>query len=154
MLTERERQKIEADMRMYPRPRAAVPEALKIVQDHRGWVPDEAIDEIADILGLSPATVDSTATFYNMILREPAGRHIIFICDNVSCWVTGYQAIRDHLCRRLGIDLGGTTPDNRFTLLPAACLGECDRAPAMMIDGEVYGNLTPDRVDEVLGGYD
>jgi NADH-quinone oxidoreductase subunit E len=154
MLTERERQKIEADMRMYPHPRAAVPEALKIVQDHRGWVPDEAIGEIAQILGLSPATVDSTATFYNMILREPAGRHIIFICDNVSCWVTGYQAIRDHLCRRLGIDLGGTTPDNRFTLLPAACLGECDHAPAMMIDGEVHGNLTPERVDEILRGYD
>jgi NADH-quinone oxidoreductase subunit E len=154
MLTERERQKIEADMRMYPHPRAAVPEALKIVQDHRGWVPDEAIDEIAQILGLSPATVDSTATFYNMILREPAGRHIVFICDNVSCWVTGYQAIRDHLCRRLGIELGGTTPDNRFTLLPAACLGECDHAPAMMIDGEVYGNLTPERVDEILASHD
>ena len=154
MLTDRERQRIEAETRLYPHPRAAVPEALKIVQDHRGWVPDEAVKEIADLLGLSPSTVDSTATFYNMILRRSAGRHIIFICDNVSCWVTGYEAIRDHLCRRLDIALGETTADGRFTLLPAACLGECDRAPAMMIDGEVYGNLTPDKVDEALAQYD
>jgi NADH-quinone oxidoreductase subunit E len=68
--------------------------------------------------------------------------------------VTGYEALRDHLCRRLSIALGETTEDGRFTLLPAACLGECDRAPAMMIDGEVYGNLTPERIDEVLARYD
>ena len=100
------------------------------------------------------AVVDSTATFYNMILREPTGRHVIFVCDNVSCWVTGYETIRDHLEKRLGIALGQTTPDRRFTLLPAACMGECDHAPAMMIDGDVHGNLTPKRIDEVLGQYD
>jgi NADH-quinone oxidoreductase subunit E len=154
VLTERERQLIEAELRLYPHPRAAVPEALKIVQDHRGWVPDEAVHEIADILGLSPAQVDSTATFYNLILRQPSGRHIIFVCDNVSCWVTGYQTIRDHLRATLGIELGETTPDRRFTLLPTACLGECDRAPAMMIDGDVFGNLTPARVDEILREHD
>ena len=97
MLTDRERQRIEAETRLYPHSRAAIPEALKIVQDHRGWVSDAAIEEIAEILGLSPSAVDSTATFYNLILREPAGRHIIFICDNVSCWATGYEAIHDHL---------------------------------------------------------
>jgi NADH-quinone oxidoreductase subunit E len=154
MLTDRERQRIEAEARSYPNPRAAVPEALKIVQDHRGWVPDKAVREIAELLGLSPATVDSTATFYNLILREPAGRHVIFICDNVSCWVTGYHAIRDHLCERLGIGLGETTEDKRFTLLPAACLGECDRAPAMMVDGDVFGNLNPEMLDAILAKYD
>lgn len=153
MLTDRERQRIDGETRLYPNPRAAIPEALKIVQDHRGWVSDEAIREIAEILGLSPTTVDSTATFYNLILREPAGRHIIFICDNVSCWATGYERLRDHLCERLGIQLGETTPDQRFTLLPAACLGECDHAPAMTIDGEVYGDLTHEKIDEILRKY-
>ena len=154
MLTDRERQRIEAEMRVYPNPRAAIPEALKIVQDHRGWIPDDAVREIAEVLGLSPATVESTATFYNLLLREPPGRHVIFICDNVSCWVTGYALIRDHLCACLGIRLGETSPDRRFTLLPAACIGECDRAPAMMIDGDVYGQLTPETVDRILERYD
>ena len=154
MLSDRERQRIEAEVRLYPHPRAAVPEALRIVQEQRGWVPDEAVREIAELLGLSPAAVDSTATFYDMILREPVGRHVILVCDNVSCWVTGYHTIRDDLCERLGIALGETTADERFTLLPAACLGECDRAPVMMIDGEVYGDLTPEMLDGILAKYE
>ncbi len=153
MLTDHERQSIEAETRLYPSPRAAVSQALKIVQDHRGWVSDETIREIASVLGLTPSEVDSTATFYNLILREQPGRHVIFVCDNVSCWVTGYQEIRDHLCKTLGIEPGQTTEDNRFTLLPTACLGECDRAPAMAIDGDIHVQLTPGKVDEILARY-
>ena len=154
MLTERERQRIEAELRTHPHARAALPHALQIVQEHRGWVPDEALAEIAGLLGLSPAMVESTATFYSMVFRRPVGRHVILVCDNVSCWVTGYRAIRDHLCERLGIALGETTPDRRFTLLPSACLGECERAPVMMVDDDVHDHLTPEKIDRVLERYD
>ncbi len=81
------------------------------------------------------------------------GRHVIFICDSVSCWIVGYHGIREHLTTRLGITLGETTPDGRFTLLPIACLGACDQAPAMMIDGDLHVLLTPEKVDVVLAKY-
>ena len=81
------------------------------------------------------------------------GRHVILVCDSVSCYVTGYEIVRDHLIRRLGIGLGETTADGRFTLLPVACLGLCEQAPAMMIGDDVHGNLTPERMDAILANY-
>jgi NADH-quinone oxidoreductase subunit E len=78
---------------------------------------------------------------------------VISICDSVSCYATGYDDILAHLRQKLGVALGGTTADGRFTLLPAACLGLCEMAPAMMIDGDVHGKLTPARVDEILARY-
>jgi NADH-quinone oxidoreductase subunit E len=154
MLSDRERERIEAEMRTYPYARAAVPEALRIVQEHRGWVPDEAVVDIADLLGLSPAAVESVATFYSLVFRRPVGRHVILVCDNISCLVTGYPEIRDHLCRRLGVALGETTSDRRFTLLPVACLGQCEKAPAMMIDDDIHGHLTPEGIDAILERYE
>ncbi|HEX8949573.1 MAG TPA: NAD(P)H-dependent oxidoreductase subunit E, partial [Dissulfurispiraceae bacterium] len=76
------------------------------------------------------------------------------ICDTVSCYIMGYNEMRGHLKARLGIDLGETTEDGKFTLLPVPCLGACDHAPAMMIGDELYGNLTPERIDEILGKYE
>jgi NADH-quinone oxidoreductase subunit E len=116
-------------------------------------VSDEDVRDVAAALNLTPAEVDSIATFYSLIFRRPVGRHVILICDSVSCHVTGYEAVRDHLVRRLGIGLGQTTADGRFTLLPAACLGLCEQAPAMMIGEEVHGNLTLQKVDEILTKY-
>jgi len=94
------------------------------------------------------------ATFYNLIYRQPVGRHVILLCDSVSCWIMGYDNLRDHLKSRLGIDLGGTTPDGRFTLLPSVCLGACDHAPVMMIDDDLHLDLTPERIDQILAGYE
>ena len=79
------------------------------------------------MLGMSLADLESVATFYSLIFRKPVGRHVILLCDSVSCWIMGYETVRDHLRRRLGIDLGETTPDGRFTLLTIPCLGACDR---------------------------
>jgi NADH-quinone oxidoreductase subunit E len=153
MLTDDEKREIELEMSRVRTKRAAACEALKIVQRRSGWVSDEELRDVADCLGMSLDEVDSIATFYNLVFRRPVGRHVILLCDSVSCWVVGYEGIREHLARRLGIGLGQTTPDGRFTLLPTACLGACDHAPAMMIDGELHGDLSSEKVDAILSRY-
>ena len=153
MLTAEETQEIENETAHYEDKRAACIEALKIVQKYRGWVSDESVRDIAASLGMTADELDNVATFYNLIFRKPVGRHVILICDSVSCWITGYQSLRAHLRTKLGVDLGGTTSDQRFTLLPIVCLGACDVAPAMMIDGNLHGNLDESTLDEILARY-
>ena len=154
MLSTEERHEIDEEIRRYPDKRAVCIEALKAVQRHRGWVPDESVDDIAEYLDMQPAEVDSVATFYNLIFRRPPGRHTIMLCDSVSCWLTGYRDIHAHIKSRLGVDFGGTTEDKRFTFLPIVCLGHCEVAPAMMVDEDMHTNLTPQRVDEILNRYE
>jgi NADH-quinone oxidoreductase subunit E len=153
MLTAEEINEIEAEAAHYPRRDAVCIDALKIVQRHRGWVSDESVRDIAGHIGMSPTDVDSVATFYNLIFRKPVGRHVIMVCDSVSCWIMGYQQMRKHLQERLGIELGETTPDNRFTLLPIVCLGCCDHAPAMMVDADLHSDLDPQKIDTGLEKY-
>jgi NADH-quinone oxidoreductase subunit E len=153
VLTDEEKREIESHFADYPARRAAVTDALKVVQKHRRWVSDEAVRDIAGLLGMSAEEVDGVATFYSLIYRRPVGAHVILICDSVSCYITGYESVLAHLTARLGIGLGETTSDGRFTLLPVACLGLCDEAPAMMIDDDVHGNLTGDKLDQILDSY-
>lgn len=153
MLTEEEKHEIEAEFQHYTQRRAVGPESLKIVQRHRGWVSDESLEEVAALLAMTPDELDSVATFYNMIFRRPVGRHVILLCDSISCWVMGYDKLHEHLRARLGIRMGETTADGRFTLLPTACLGACDHAPVMMIDDELYGDLDLQKLDEILEKY-
>ena len=153
MLSQQERDEIAAEFPHYEQKRAVSLEALKIVQHHRGWVPDQAIQEIAEFLEMSPDELDGVATFYNLIFRKPVGRHLILVCDSVSCWIMGYEEVCRHLLGRLGIDFGQTTADGRFTLLPVPCLGACDQAPAMMVDDELFGNLDPAKIDAILETY-
>lgn len=153
MLTAEEINEIEAEAAHYPTRAALCIDALKIVQRHRGWVSDENVRDIAGHLGMSPTDVDSVATFYNLIFRKPVGRHVIMVCDSVSCWIMGYETVREFLETRLGIALGETTADGRFTLLTVPCLGACDEAPAMMIDEDLHGHLTPERIKSILERY-
>ncbi len=153
MLSEQERTEIEAHSQHYPNARALCVEALKIVQQHRGWVSDEGIADVAEALQMTRTELEGVATFYNMIFRKPVGSHVILLCDSVSCWIMGYDRLREHLHARLGIGLGETSADGCFTLLPNVCLGACDHAPAMMIDNAHYQDLDPDRVDEILATY-
>lgn len=153
MLSEAERQEIDAHFGEYERRRGVVIDALKIVQSHRGWISDEAMRDVAEYLDMSPAEVDAVGTFYSRIFRKPVGRHVISICDSVVCWVMGYENLLQHLSGRLKIGLGETTADGRFTLLPNACLGCCDRAPAMMVDDDLHVNLTPEKIDAILEKY-
>jgi NADH-quinone oxidoreductase subunit E len=153
MLSTKEIKKIDAEIAIVPVRKAACIEALKIVQSQRGWISDESLREIADHMHMSAEELDSVATFYNLIFRKPVGRNIILLCDSISCYVMGYEAIYAHLKTSLNISFGETTPDDRFTLLPNACLGICDHAPALMINKEVYINLTTEKLDEILRIY-
>ena len=153
MLTDIEKQQIDAQTQQYMQKQAACIEALKLVQEQRGWISDENIRDIAAYLEMTPDELDSVATFYNLIFRKPVGQHIIHVCDSVSCWIMGYERLRQQLTDRLGIDLGQTTADNRFTLLPIVCLGTCDHAPAMMVDDDLHQDVDPEKVEEILAKY-
>lgn len=140
-------------MQHYEDPRAAGIEALKIVQERHGWVPDDAIPAIAAVLGVAAADLDSIATFYSLIFRQPVGRHVIKICDSMPCLLNGSEPVRRALCTRLGIGLGQTTPDGRFTLLPICCLGACDKGPVLMIDDDTYDELNPEVLAQLMDRY-
>jgi NADH-quinone oxidoreductase subunit E len=153
MLTTEEIGEIESEAAHYPKRDAVCIDALKIVQRHRGWISDESLRDIAAHLGMSPTDLDSVATFYNLIFRRPVGRHVVMVCDSVSCWIMGHDRIRKHLSQRLGIGFGETTPDKRFTLLPIVCLGCCDHAPAMMVGADLHSDLDPQTIDARLEEY-
>jgi NADH-quinone oxidoreductase subunit E len=153
MLTEQEKKEIEKELGKYAQKRAVGPEAMKIVQRHRGWISDESLSDIARFLDMTEEELDSVATCYNLIFRKPVGKHVILICDSVSCWLMGYEDMFKYLKQKLGITFGQTTSDGLFTLLPIACLGACDHAPAMMIDDTLYVDLNVTKLDEILDQY-
>ena len=154
MLTTIEIEEIEKAISEVPVRKAAGIEALKIVQQHRRWISDESLHEIASYMKMSAEELDAVATFYNLIFRKPVGRHVILLCDSISCWVMGYEGILSALSEKLNIKFGETTRDGRYTLLPNCCLGTCDRAPAFMIDNDLYRNVTVDQLDDILKKYD
>ncbi len=152
-MTDEVRREVEVALANSPHRQAASIEALKIVQRHQGWVSDEALREVAALLEMTPAELDAVATFYNLIFRRPVGRHVILVCNSITCWIMGYEGVRAHLEERLGIGLGQTTADGRFTLLPVACLGTCDHAPALMVDDDLHVDLDPAKLDAILEKY-
>jgi NADH-quinone oxidoreductase subunit E len=153
MLSDDEKREIDEAATMFPERRAAAGDALLIAQRTRGWIPDETLEELAAYLGLTAEELDSLATMYDLVFRRPVGRHVIRLCDSVSCFVTGSDGVALYLTEELGIRMGETSADGRFTLIPTACLGACDLAPAMLIDEDLYGNLTAEKIDEVLARY-
>ena len=153
MLSDVDKAAILAEAAAHEQKRAAVVDALRAVQRRAGWVSDEGVREVAALLDLTPEEVDEVATFYSAIYRRPVGRHVILLCDSVSCWICGAGPLRGHLRAALGIDPGQTTADGRFTLLPTACLGVCEQAPAMVVDEDVHGGLTPEKLDSILARY-
>lgn len=153
MLTDEEKHDIEHHISQYPHKRAACIEVLKVVQKTRGWISDETLKDVAEFLEMTPDELDSVATFYNLVFRKPVGRHVILICNSITCWIMGYEKLLDHLYRKYHIRPGETTEDERFTLLPIPCLGSCDHAPALMIDNDLYRDLTVEKLDEILEKY-
>jgi len=145
------KEKIEQLKTRYPRPKSALLPALHLAQRaHDGWLSDDVLAEVAQVMGLPPAEVRSAASFYTMFNRRPVGKHLVQVCTNLSCSLLGAEHIVEHLKRVLGIEVGGTTPDGLFTLLEVECLGSCGTAPMMQIDDAYYENLTVERVDEIL----
>jgi NADH-quinone oxidoreductase subunit E len=153
MLSEEEKIEILEEVKHYPYPAVACIDALIIVQHYRGWISDESVKDIAQLLGISNEEVDGIATFYSRIYRKPVGRNVILICDSVSCMIMGYVSIYAYLSDKLGITFGETTSDDRFTLLPISCLGDCDHAPAMMINNDHFNNMTIEKVDALLDNF-
>jgi NADH-quinone oxidoreductase subunit E len=130
--------------------REAAVDVMKELQKHYGWLTDEAVEEAAEIIGLSPLQVEELATFYEMIYRRPVGKKVIHLCDSISCWTVGSETLLEKLAARLGVEPGGTTADGMFTLLPCSCLGDCGNGPAMMIGDEIYEKLDLDKVQGIL----
>lgn len=149
-LSAQELHEIDHELTLYPDRRAVGLEALKIVQKHQGWVSDESLLGVAEYLDMSAHELDGVATFFNLIFRQPVGRNVMLFCDSVSCYIMGCERIKDHISARLGIDYGETTADGEYTLLPVPCLGDCDRAPVMLMAGEQHRNLTKEKIDDLL----
>jgi NADH-quinone oxidoreductase subunit E len=152
-LSDAEMRDIEAIMHHYPNRPAAAATVMRIVQGHRRWLSDDALADIGEYLGLSLDELDSRATFANMLFRRPVGRHVILVCNNFACWSLGYEQLWRGLRDALGVEMGHTTPDDRFTLLPIVCVGACDRGPAVVIDGDLHGPVTVDDLPAILERY-
>ncbi len=152
MLSRESLDQITRETAKYPpeRKASAVMAALRIAQDERGWLTEPVMDFIAQLLDMRPIQVYEVATFYSMYDLKPVGRHKISICTNVSCMLCGSDQIVKHLENRLGIKLGQTTPDGKFTLKEVECLAACCGAPMFQIGKNYYENLTPQKVDEIL----
>jgi NADH-quinone oxidoreductase subunit E len=154
MLSEEERCAIEAERPHYGYQRQAVClEALQIVQRHRGWLSDEALADLAAYLEVTTEDLDALATFYSLLFRKPVGRHVVLLCDSVSCWIMGCEHVRHALEERHGLRMGATSADGRFTLLTVPCLGACDRAPALLIGDELHGPVAPETLAALLERY-
>ena len=153
MLSTEERREIEAELARYPTRQAASVDAMKIVQRHRGWVSDESLKDLAAVLDMTADELDGVATFYNMIFRRPVGRHVILVCNSVTCWMLGADRLHEQTAIASGARSGETSADGRFTLLPIVCLGACDHAPAVMIDGDLHGDVDQERIDQMLSRY-
>lgn len=131
-------------------PREHVIDVVLAIQRHYGYLSDQGVEIAAALLNMTPLQIEELATFYTFIYREPVGKYVIHVCDSVICWMNGYEKLASHLARKLGIHIGGTTPDGLFTLLPVCCIGYCDRSPAMLVNGKAYGPLTPESIDDIL----
>lgn len=153
ILTKDEIDGIHEYIHHYPQPRAAVLDALKLVQKRSGWVNDAQVAAIANMLDIGVADVEGVATFFNRIYRQPVGRHVVLLCDSIACYLTGYEPLAESFKQALGIEFGQTTADNRFTLLPICCLGNCDKAPSVLIDEDTYGPVRPEEVAIILEQY-
>ncbi len=144
---------MDAYLAKYPPERkrsALIPILLLVIQRERGWVDNAGVNFLAQYLGVEVTDVWETATFYSMFNLHPVGRHHIQICKTLSCKIMGEPEITDHVCSRLGIKPGETTPDGKFTVSLVECLGSCGTAPMMQIGFDYHEDLTVEKVDKIL----
>ena len=127
---------------------------LRRIQDELGWVPADAVAMIANVLNLSRAEVHGVVSFYHDFRHEPPGRNVIKVCRAESCQAMGAVVLADHIKRRLGCDFGATSIDGGFTLEAVYCLGNCACSPAIVINGELLGRVTPQRFDDAVARLD
>ncbi len=150
MLNEELRNTLQEMIAKAHHPREMAVEVMYRLQYHYGYLSDEALQEGAALLGMTPLELEELATFYDFIYREPVGRFVIHVCDSVVCWMLKGESVLSYLCRTLEVKPGETTADGMFTVVPAACLGYCNHAPAMLINGQFFGPLTEPEIDRIL----
>ncbi len=143
-------QTVQRTLTRYGNNREALVEMLRDLNAELGYLNEATLALVADALKLPRSQVLSVASFYSMLDLEPRGTHVIKLCQDAPCHVAGGQEIWETLERELGISFGATTPDGKWTLLTTSCIGACAVGPVMMVDDDIYGNLTPQRVREIL----
>ena len=151
MLSQKAIQEIEAYKARYPDPRSALMPALWVAQEeYGGWLPREAMIEVADVMGLTPADVESVASFYSMYNKHPVGKYLIEVCANIACSLLGAQPLAEHIEEKLGVPPGDNTPDGLFTFKRVECMAACGGAPAIQVNGLYHENMTPERFDQLI----
>ncbi len=148
------KKKIAEVVARYPKKEAAILPVLHLIQRETGAIGADEERWVAGLLEIRPIKVREVVTFYTMYHQKPVGRYHIQVCSNLPCSLMGGEKVIDHLQKRLGIKIGETTPDQRFTLSEVECLGACEQAPCMMINFDYYGDLTPEKIDGLLKGLD
>ena len=135
---------------LYPEPRSALIPLCHLAQEQDGWLRPEAIEEIAELCGVTAAEVRGTATFYDMLYTEPVGTYVVAVCTNIACMLDGALELLEHAEEALGVRAGGTTPDGVFTLHEAECLADCDQTPCVQVNHRYVGAQTPESFDRLL----
>src|ERR1700685_3480501 len=137
---------------LYPHPRSALIPICHLAQEQDGWLCPEAIDEIAELVGLPPAEVLGTASFYEMLHTEPVGTYLVSVCTNIACMLRGAYELLDHIEETLGVRAGATTADGMFTLETPGCIAGCGRAPCLAVNHRFVGDVTPESFDTLVDG--
>lgn len=150
MLSEAEKKALEKEVEGYVHRHAAKISVLNWLQEKRGWISDETLQDAADFLEISAAELDSVASFYNLIYRKPVGKKVIHVCNSATCWMMGEPQVRQKIEAQLNVTMGETTKDERYTLLPIVCLGNCDNAPTMLVGKELCNRVKPEDVENIL----
>jgi NADH-quinone oxidoreductase subunit E len=150
VLSENVKAEIKQFKGKYPDPKSALLTALHVAQREHGWLSPEVMYDVAEVMDLPPTEVASVASFYTMFNRQPVGENLIQVCTSISCSLLGAEHIVEYIKNKLSIDVGETTPDNKFTLVTVECLGSCGTAPMMQINDTYYENLTAEKIDRIL----
>ncbi|WKD48829.1 NADH-quinone oxidoreductase subunit NuoE [Microbulbifer spongiae] len=149
-LTAEEKAEIDREASHYENKSAVGLEALRIVQKYRGWISDDTLQAISAYLDVPAAQLESVATYFQLIFRQPVGREVIYLCKSASCWIKGCDRLQQHIYECLKIEPGQTSADGIFTLLEAPCLGDCDKAPVLMLGEEMFRNLDEAAIENLI----
>ncbi|MFZ4795043.1 MAG: NADH-quinone oxidoreductase subunit NuoE [Blastocatellia bacterium] len=150
MFSEANETKLNEIISHYPVKRSAVLPALYIAQEEHGYVMDDDVRYIADRLGMRVNEVEEVVTFYTMYSRQPIGKHKLQVCRTLSCMLLGAEQITEHISEKLGVEVGETTADGRFTLQEVECLGFCDLAPCLQVNFDYHEKVTKESVDDII----
>jgi len=135
---------------LYPHPRSALIPLCHLAQEQDGWLTPDAMEHIAELLELTPAQVLGVASFYDMLHTEPVGRHLVAVCTNIACLLSGGEELLEHAERSLGVSVGGTTADGEFTLEDSECIAFCEEAPCLQVNSRFFGNVDAARFDQLV----